>query len=215
MQNPEDAIPFPPKPADLHSKGSQAVLGCGGRKVVWILAGLCLLIALARWHTYDEPTDRDTGGYAVIAHEVLNGERIYDGVLLDQKPPAIHFTYGVAEWLAGYGRLQVYLLSVAAAIATLIGFYFSGKVIGGSRSAGLWAAVFWVAVSGDLVLEANQPNSEVFINAWTVFGLIFLFGNLRGMIPWRQALLAGICFAMASLYKHVVVVIPMFVGLAY
>ena len=181
---------------------------------VWLLAGMCLLIVLARLHTYNEPTDRDIGTYAVIAHEMLHGGRLYEGLLLDQKPPALHFTYATAEALVGYGRQELYLLGVTAAIATLFGAYFTGKNLTGSRSAGLWAAALWTTVSGDLVLEANQPNSEVFINAWIIFGLFFLFGQLRGMIPWQQAVLAGLCFAMASLYKHVIVVIPLCAGLA-
>jgi len=69
-------------------------------------------------------------------------------------------------------------------------------------------------VSGDLLLEANQPNTEVFINVGILFGLFFLFGKLRGVIPWQQAILAGLCFAAASFYKHVIVVIPLAAGLA-
>ena len=205
MQIPEASAPVP---AGADSPTARRV-------AAWILAGLCVLIALARLHTYNEPTDRDTGAYGVMAHEMLNGKRLYDGVLLDQKPPAIHFTYAVAEVLAGYGRAQVYLLAVVAGVAMLIGVYFAGKELGGGCEGGLWAAAFWTVAGGDLALEANQPNSEAFINAWTVFGLLFLFGKVRGMIPWRQAVLAGVCFAAASLYKHVVVVVPLFAGLAY
>jgi len=180
-----------------------------------LLFGLCLLVALARLHTYHEPTDRDLGGYAVIAHEMLNGKRIFEGVLVDQKPPGIHTTYAIAEMIAGYGRNEIYLLGVSAAMATLIGFYFAGKNIAGSRGAGLWAALFWTVTCSDLWLEANQPNSEVFINAWTVFGILILLGRSQRMAPWLKPVLAGVCFALASFYKHVVVVIPFFMGLAY
>ncbi|MDB6025209.1 MAG: hypothetical protein JWM68_1432 [Verrucomicrobiales bacterium] len=184
------------------------------KRVTWLLLlGFAALIALTRLHNYNEPTDRDQATYAVMAHEVLSGERLYDGVLLDQKPPAIHVTYGIAEWIAGYGRRQIYLLSVVAAIVTMLGFYFAGRTFG--DRAGLWAAALWTIVSGHLQLEANQPNSEVFINAWTVIALAALLRQSAARWSWCPAALAGVCFAAASLYKHVVVLIPAFVLLAY
>jgi hypothetical protein len=179
----------------------------------FVLPALSLLICLARLVTFYEPTDRDLAAYAVIANEVLHGERLYDGVLMDQKPPAIHFTYGLAEVIAGYGRFQIYLLGVGAAITTLFGAYFAGKTI--SKSAGLWVALFWTVICSHLALEANQPNSEVFINAWMIFGLAFLLQK-RGS-SWRlgYVVAAGVCFAAASLYKHSVVIIHFFVSIAY
>lgn len=186
----------------------------GAGTVAWVLAVMCALIVLARLHTYNEPVDRDLATYGVIAHEVLLGGRIYDGVLFDMKPPAIYFAYGVGEMIAGYGKQEIYLLGVAAAIATLFGFYFAGNGIGGSRRIGLWAAAYWTVACGDLWLEANQPNTEVFINVFMVFGLVFLLGSGLESIPWRRAILAGICFALASLFKHVVVIIPVCVGIS-
>jgi hypothetical protein len=143
--------------------------------------------------------------YAVIADEVMNGGLLYEGALIDQKPPALYATYGVAEFLVGYGRQQIFLLGVVAALATMMGLYLTGEKI--RSGLGVWAAGLWAVVCSHLQLEANQPNTEAFINAWVVFGMLpFWGGNCR-----RGAVIfSGICFALASLYKHVVVAIPAF-----
>ena len=89
------------------------------------LAGLCALIFFLRLHTYDEPLERDITIYAVIAHEMLDGKALYSD-LWDHKPPAIYVTYAAAELIAGYGRDSIFLMNVAAALATLFAYYFAG-----------------------------------------------------------------------------------------
>jgi len=77
-----------------------------------ILISLGLLIALARFHTYDEPFERDLMTYAVMAHEMLAGRELYSD-LWDIKPPGIYLTYAAAELIAGYGPSSIYLLYIA------------------------------------------------------------------------------------------------------
>jgi hypothetical protein len=71
--------------------------------------------------------------------------------------------------------------------------------------AGLWAAAFWTAMSGDLYLRANQPNTEVFMNASVVWALALLLGADRHSFSLKHAILVGVLFALGSLYKQVVV----------
>src|SRR5207237_10441068 len=111
------------------------------------LIALCALIFSLRLHTYDEPLERDLTTYAVIAHEMLNGKNLYSD-LWDHKPPAIHVTYAAAEWIAGYGRGSIFLMNVAAAMATLVACYFAGSSAGGGWVAGCLAAAFWAFSSG-------------------------------------------------------------------
>lgn len=179
-----------------------------------LMAILSILICLQRILTYNEPTDRDIATYGVIAHEVISGKSIYKGSLMDQKPPGIHFTYGVAELIVGYGRQQIFLLGVVAAIATLLGTFWIGTSI--SNSSGIWASVFWTVICSSLPLEANQPNSEVFINAWIILGLAFLVHQSRSEYKtYFPSIAAGLCFATATLYKHSVVTIPIFAATSY
>lgn len=177
------------------------------------LIGLGALIFFLRLHTYDEPLERDITTYAVIAHEMLGGKALYSD-LWDHKPPAIHVTYAAAEVAAGYGRDSIFLLNVVAAVATMIACYFAGSASGGGRIGGLTAAALWALASGDLAMEGNQPNTELFINAFIAAGFA-VFVRAEKDLGFRQALAAGAFFAVASLYKPVVVAAVGLICLAY
>lgn len=51
-----------------------------------ILICFCVLIALARLHTYDEPFERDILTYAVFAHEMLAGRELYSDLWVHSGP---------------------------------------------------------------------------------------------------------------------------------
>jgi hypothetical protein len=178
------------------------------------IAGLCGLIFFVRLHTYGEPLERDLTTYAVIAHEMLGGKTLYTD-LWDHKPPAIYVTYAGAELIAGYGRDSIFLLNISAGFATLLACYFAGSAGGGGRLGGLMAATLWALASGDLALEGNQPNTEVFLNAFLTSGFAILMRAENRNIGLRAALLTGLSFAVASLYKHVAVVEAALLAVAY
>jgi hypothetical protein len=174
---------------------------------------LCVIAIVAlRGLTFDEPLERDHAIYAVAAHEMLAGRPLYSDIW-DIKPPAIYLTYALAELALGYGHTAIFLLGVGAATATLFGIYSVVKAFSGDSLAALWAAFFWVLVSSDMKLQANQPNTEVFINLFLVGGLAFLAHAYRTTAPNRcQRLLwsAGCCWAMAVWFKQVAFLVPLF-----
>ena len=170
--------------------------------VLLALLALAALIVGSRIHTYNEPLERDITTYAVIAHEMLGGKSLYTD-LWDHKPPAIHVTYAAAELIAGYGRNSIFLLSVAAAVLTMVACYFAGSAGGNGPVGGLIAATLWTLVSGDLTLEANQPNTEVFINVFLAFAFAAFVRTSRRSLGISGALVVGFCFVAASLYKQV------------
>jgi 4-amino-4-deoxy-L-arabinose transferase-like glycosyltransferase len=177
-----------------------------------VLAALALLIAAARLHTYHEPLERDVTSAAVIAHELLGGRSLYSD-MWDHKPPAMHITYAISILLVGQGPGAIYLINVAATVTTLLGIYFAVAAVGG-LSAGFWGAAFWALVSGDLWLQANQPNAEVFINACLAWAFALLVRAI-GQLPIQRVLLVGGLFALASLYKPVAVVPAVFLAVAH
>ena len=179
-----------------------------------LLLVFAVLLAIARLHTFDEPTDRDLGDYMTIAHELHLGKHLYTDCP-DQKPPAIHLTYYLAEAITGYGRGEVYLLTVGGSILAMLGVYFACGSLFESQAAALWAAAFWAAISGHVRLEGNQPNAELFMNAFLLLG-IALIGRARkpGDGAWWCLVAAGVCFGWSSLYKQVIVVTPALIGLA-
>jgi 4-amino-4-deoxy-L-arabinose transferase-like glycosyltransferase len=170
--------------------------------VIVVLGALTLLICTARLHTYDEPLERDITSAAVIAHEMLGGRSLYSD-MWDHKPPAVHITHAISILLVGHGPGAIYLINVAATVTTLLGVYFAAAAVGG-LPAGLWGAAFWALVSGDLWLQANQPNAEVFINACLAWAFALLVRAIGQPPIWRMLLVGGL-FALASLYKPVAV----------
>ena len=184
------------------------------RTTTLLLLLLAGLILVERLHTRREPINRDLGDYAAVAHEMHCGKALYSD-LPDQKPPGIHVTYYIAEAIAGYEPGAIALMGVTAAWITLIAAWATVMFLTGSSSAALWAGTFWAVICGDLLLEANQPNAEVFMNAFTMTGLAFMASQFRRRQDWTFIIAAGICFALATLYKQVIVTVPICVGLAW
>ena len=178
------------------------------------LVGLCGLIFLLRFHTYDEPLERDLTTYAVIAHEMLNGKNLYSD-LWDHKPPAIHVTYAAAEWIAGYGRNSIFLMNVVAAMTTLVVCYFAGAAGGRGPVAGLVAATLWTVASGEPSLQGNQPNTEVFLNVLLTTAFAIFVRAERKRIGFGGAILLGALFTIASFYKQIVILQAAFLSVAY
>ena len=169
-----------------------------------ILAGFGGLIFFARLHTYEEPLERDIAIYAVIGHGLLHGKSLYVD-LWDHKPPAIYATYAAAEAVAGYGRDTIFLLNVTAAIAAMVGCYFAGRA-GGGRTGGIVAALLWSLASGDVALQGNQPNTELFLNALLATGFALIASREQRNFRISTIVSAGVIFGIASLFKPVVVV---------
>ncbi|MGH7897279.1 MAG: ArnT family glycosyltransferase [Candidatus Binatia bacterium] len=182
--------------AEPPGPGSRAAIGA-------CLLVMLLALAALRFHWIDEPFDFDVTLYAVLGHEMLAGKPLYTETW-DHKPPAIYATFALAELVAGYGPHAVYLLNVLAAGASLLGVYAATLGLSRSRAASLWAAAVWTIVSGDPWLEANQPNAEVFMNAFTVWALVFALRLDRAGA--QAAVAAGALLGLGSLYKTVLAV---------
>ncbi|HEY2902150.1 MAG TPA: hypothetical protein VGL59_16330 [Polyangia bacterium] len=183
-----------------------------GSKTAAALAAMALLIVLARTRTFNEPLERDLLTYATIGHEMLSGQRLYTDVW-DVKPPGLYATYALAERIAGHGAAAVFLLGVGAALATLLAVYAGGAAIG--TKAGLWSAAFWTVLCGTLVIQANQPNSEVFINGCYAGGFALLVRHPPGRAAWGRMALVGLLLAFGSTYKPILAILAVFVLAAH
>ncbi|HVU50685.1 MAG TPA: hypothetical protein VHL80_08350, partial [Polyangia bacterium] len=176
------------------------------------LAAMACLIVVARLRTLHEPLEPDLVTYATIGHEMANGKRLYSDIW-DVKPPGLYVTYMLGELVAGHGDRQVWVLGVFAALATLAGVYAAGAALG--RGAGLLAAAFWTALQGVLVIQANQPNAEVFIDAAWVAAFAALVRHPGGRPAWLRALAVGALLGVGSTYKPIVVLLALVLALAH
>lgn len=188
------------------------------RITVLFLLGLSAFIALARFHTYNEPVEHDITATAVIANEMRNGRPYYSDVW-ENKPPALYVVHMVGQSLFGYGRGYLYALNVTLAIITLLGVYVAASSMGMGRTAGLWAAVFWTLISGDLDLQANQPNTEAFLNAPLIWAfalfLAFYQSQRRTKNQYVRPLTIGVLLALASFFKPQSALYGLFFGAAH
>lgn len=177
------------------SKRFAVLLACS----LWILAN--------RIHTYHQPVQTDQGLYAAIGHELNLGGRLYTD-LWDLKPPLIFMIYAGMEKLVGYGQQQIFVLGLLAALASLGAIYRASARLQGSESAGLWAAAFWALACNDVWLEANLPNAEVFLNALTLWGLVFYLDREPPSRQRASGVAAAVCFGLATLFKQPILMIP-------
>lgn len=177
------------------------------------LITLAIVLAILRLHYLDWPPNRDVTTYAVIAREVMEGKQLYTDVW-DHKPPAVFVTFGLAQAVLGYGPATLYALNLIAGLAVLLAVFQAGAASGLGAWAGVWSAAFWLALSGDLSLQMHDPNAEAFMNACAAWGFVLLLGSKPGASRQRAAL-AGALFAAATMYKQVMITVPLALGLAH
>jgi len=122
---------------------------------------LSLVIGWTRYHYLHYPLTTDPASYAVVAHEMLHGKRLYVDVF-DHKPPGIYLVDAIAEKLIGYGDWEIWLLGTTAAVSTLFALYWAG--------AGLWGCLFWTVIQADAYMRANSPYVEVWLALLAVLG---------------------------------------------
>src|SRR3990172_6290246 len=170
----------------LSSTDLDGVIPCG------VLFCFALIILLTRLSTFQMPANVDVSLGQVIGHELLEGRKLYTEVW-DHRPPLIYLVYSLAELLVGWGDGQLLLLGTCLSVITMLGVWYAGATL--SAAAGLIAAAFWVALQGDIGLEAQHPNGEAFLNAALAWALELL---LRGRCRWGPAVL----FAVATLTKE-------------
>lgn len=172
--------------------------------VVGILAVLAAVILFDRFYAPQVPLNVDPAAYAVISHELLQGERLYTDVW-DHKPPAIFVAYAAAEIAFGYSPETLIYLNIILAIGTMIGLYFAGASFARNRWAGVIAAVLWTVVSGSYKFEARDPNTEPFMNLLMAWGFFLLVRRSDDVIEKRDLVIAGVLFFLASTFKPVII----------
>lgn len=153
------------------------------------------------------PMDHDVSIYVVGAHEFLQGKPLYSELWLD-RTPLVFATFGLAQWLFGYGLFHVFVLGAVAKVVTALGIFEAARSSGFGAIAGLWSVAFWLCASCGVQIGAESPNMEVFINAATVWAIVCLIRASHQSQGWCWTIGAGILFATASFYKHNVVVVP-------
>jgi len=177
----------------------------------WLSRRRCLLavfacsvfVVMARAHFFDWTASRDVTTYAVAAHEMLRGKVLYLDVW-DHKPPGVHLTFALFEWFLGYGRAQLFGLSVVASLATMFAIVRAGSAA--SFGAGIWGAILWSCLFFSDKFEATDPNVEAFLNATLAWAFALLVKPLSSRWNCLNPVLSGLLFWLACIYKPIAVV---------
>ncbi len=165
-----------------------------------VLLAIALGMGLARLHTYNEPRSYDVTFFSVSGHSLLQGNELYSWIW-DNKPPAPYITYALAELFFGYGPRQIYWIGLLTAIATMLVLYRGVFTACGRTGPALWAATFWGIATLSLRLDLNEPNCEAFINFFLAAALVSFFLAGKRSFSVKSALLTGVLFAAATMYK--------------
>lgn len=176
--------------------------GIPNKQVISLLASMCLFIIGIRYIYMDLPLEMDCAQYSIIANALLNGGDLYSEYW-DIKPPFVFIIYAAAQLLVGYGPEQIFFLSSSASIGTLLGVYFAAKHGPGGIKTGLIAALIWTIISADRIIQANYPNTEVFINCLVVWAFALVVHARQQTSSTIYFIGIGFLFAAASLFKHV------------
>ena len=178
------------------------IVGRDGPTDVTLVIGLALVGVALRVLTIEEPFERDLMIYAAVADGWLRGAPLY-AEMWDHKPPGVHSLYAIAIWLFGLTPIAIFALNAAAFLVTLTGVLLAATRIGGSV-AGLPAVLIWVVLGSDPLVQANQPNVEVFLNASLIWAVALLLPRPGGL-GWRSIVGAGVLFLIASSFKQVAI----------
>lgn len=151
------------------------------------------------------PINVDPAAYAVAAHEIWNGERLYEDIW-DHKPPAPFVVYAVFEGVFGYAPTTLLVMNFLATVAIMLGLFLICRRGPGRDTAGLIAAGMWALVSGSIGLEMRDPNTEALMNVCLVFAFLAMFGG-EDIAGKRLSFIAGLLLFAATMFKPVVVVV--------
>ncbi|MEO1191765.1 MAG: hypothetical protein AAFY02_08420 [Pseudomonadota bacterium] len=183
---------------------------------LWLIGTIAATAAL-RSLTYEEAFERDLMVYITVAELWLNGAPLY-AEAWDHKPPGVHIVYLLAIWLFGVKPAAIYALGLSCSALTAAGILVGARRLGG-RAAIPPALLLWFAFGNDPLIAANQPNVEALIAPCLAWSLALIVGRqqegLKGRLTLgRRAWGLGLLFFLATLFKQILVFVPLCLALA-
>ena len=165
----------------------------------WLL--LVLLTLVLRFPAIVHPmTLDDEGGYAVVAHELLDDGTLYQSAL-DRRPPLLFWIYaGVFRVVGPYNWLPFHLFGVAWILLTMAGLYAIARQLF-SREAGLAAALLYSICTARPDWVNLALNGELMMNLPIVWALFLALRPSASRIRPELAA-SGVLLASAFLIKQ-------------
>ncbi len=200
--------PAAPDPAD-----SPVASASSGRKFVLLAAVFVLCTAWiigTRLRTANEPLDRDICTQIMMGRVLADGGRMYVDTL-EFKPPGMFVIWQVIHEVCGTGPRVVLVVGIGVALLSMIGAFWAGSAKPWGRAGGLWAMTFWTLISGDLMLQADQPSNEVFINLFMIWAVAFWVRAQQARRQTLHFIAAGTFLGLATLIKPILTTVAFMV----
>jgi len=177
-----------------------------------ILALLIIVTVLIRLPDLAMPLERDEGEYAYAAQLITSGGVPYRDSFC-QKPPVVFFWYLAGFGLFGETKEGIHLVMALASALTAFGLYCLCARLASSpslalsagpagRGAGWFGALVFMLAAAGTGYFGSAANTEIFMLAPLVFGVLFLLKGAEDEKPLHW-FLAGLFFAAAFLTKQV------------
>lgn len=161
-----------------------------------------IFIFVSAWHSFNEPLERDITSYAYIAHSMLSGDDLYTD-LWDHKPPGIHLAFAMAELVWGYDQVGIVMLWVVVTMASMFFIFLILNSIS-NLTTGLLGVALWALSANSLHLQANQINTEAFLN---LFSLIAIWSVIQYELHrnTKSLHIAGWAIGLATMFKPIAI----------
>jgi len=181
--------------------------GSGNAVLLLLIFTACVAwIVLTRLHTADEPLERDICTQILMGRELADGGKLYVDTI-EFKPPGMFVIWQIIHQSVGTGPRVVLWANILVTTLSMFGVFWAGSAKPWGRWGGIWAMCFWTLISGDMMLQANQPNNEVFINMFTIWGVAFWVRADSAQAGWKHYVAAGLFLGLATLIKPVLVTV--------
>ena len=165
-------------------------------------AAIALCVVAVRAPLFDLPLERDEGEYAYIAWRLAAGETPYLD-WFDQKPPGVFLAYRAALALPGDPVVAIRAVAALFCAGSAVALFALGRALLGTAAAGV-AALLFVFLSADPLLQGSFANTEIFMVPWVLLAAFLsmrVFGAARPRFATGFAV--GLALGVATAFKQV------------
>jgi 4-amino-4-deoxy-L-arabinose transferase-like glycosyltransferase len=163
-----------------------------------VLLALGMVIVLyIRIRLLGTPLERDEGGFAYIASEVLKGHLPFT-TALDSKPPCLYFFFAIFIGLFGKTSIAFHSALLVSTVLSMMFIYLAGQKMQ-NRWMGVAAAILFglLSVSSNVLgFAAHATHIAVLFMTGSVYLLSVAFSNGKKLYYFLGGLLAGLSFLM-------------------
>jgi hypothetical protein len=160
---------------------------------------IVVLTGALRYRLLDVPLERDEGGFAYMAQQLLDGTPPYTQAY-DYKPPGLYIMYAVFITLFGGSPAGIHIGLLVMSVGTMIMLFLLVKSWSNATGAGVTAILSTVLLTSPSVL-GFAAHATQFVMFWVVLGHLLLEYSMSRN-QRLAALAAGAAFGCAVLMKQ-------------